>query len=169
MKINRKNILKKYKWLNEKKPVTKKVRKIKKKGDFVAIENKFLRTDYKNILKNLYNKKFLILDARNSLRFNGKIKEPRFGIRSGHIPNSKNLFWGNLINENGTIKTKINLLKIFKPFNFKNKSNIITSCGSGVTACILSLAILHSNNILTQVYDGSWSEWGIKTNLPLEK
>jgi thiosulfate/3-mercaptopyruvate sulfurtransferase len=156
------------KWLNEKKPTTKKVSKIKKKGDFVAKENKFLKTDYKNILKNLYNNKFLILDARNNLRFNGKIKEPRSGIRSGHIPNSKNLFWGNLINENGTIKTKTNLLKILKPFNLTNKNKIITSCGSGVTACILSLAILHSKSIFTQVYDGSWSEWGMKKKLPIE-
>ena len=84
-------------------------------------------------------------------------------------PKKNWLSWENLINQNGTIKSKINFIKIFKPFNLTNKKNIITSCGSGVTACILSLAILHSNNILTQVYDGSWSEWGMKMNLPLEK
>ena len=56
-----------------------------------------------------------------------------------------------------------------KKYNLNNKKNIVTSCGSGVTACILSLTLLHSNDLYSKVYDGSWSEWGSKKELPIER
>jgi len=155
------------KWIKENKPITKKIIK-PKIGNFKIKKNYFLKVNYKIILKNLYKKNFIILDARNSGRFNGKIKEPRKNLKSGHIPKSKNLFWGDLITNNGTMKRKENLKKILKKYKLKNK-NIVTSCGSGITACILSLGLLYSNNYSSSVYDGSWSEWGSIKKLPVEK
>ena len=66
------------------------------------------------------------------------------------------------------MKRKKNLKKILKKYKLKNK-NIVTSCGSGITACILSLGLLYSSNYLSAVYDGSWSEWGSIKKLPVEK
>ena len=155
------------KWLKEDKPITKKIFK-HKIGNFRVKTNKFLKINYKIILKNLNNKNFIILDARSNDRFKGKINEPRPNLKSGHIPKSKNLFWGDLITNRGTIKTKNNLKKIVKKYNLKNK-NIVTSCGSGITACILSLGLIYSDNYPSKVYDGSWSEWGSIKGLPIER
>ena len=156
------------KWLNENKPVTKKTIK-PNKGNFKVKVIQSLKTNYKMILKNLNNKKLIILDARNKNRFKGMTSEPRPNLRSGHIPKSKNLFWGHLITINGTIKSKKSLKEILKKYKLNNKKNIVTSCGSGVTACILSLALLHNNDLYSKVYDGSWSEWGSKKELPIER
>ena len=155
------------KWLKEDKPITKKIFK-HKIGNFKVKTNRFLKINYKLILKNLNKNNFIILDARSNNRFKGKINEPRPNLKSGHIPKSKNLFWGDLITNRGTIKTKNNLKKIFKKYNLKNK-NIVTSCGSGITACILSLGLIYSNNYSSKVYDGSWSEWGSIKGLPIER
>ena len=155
------------KWLKENKPITKKIFK-HKIGNFKVKTNKLLKTNYKIILKNLNKKNFIILDARSNDRFKGKINEPRPNLKSGHIPKSKNLFWGDLITNRGTIKTKNNLKKILKKYNLKNK-NIVTSCGSGITACILSFGLIYSNNLSSKVYDGSWSEWGSIKGLPIER
>ena len=146
------------KWKKEKKPTTEKIIK-PKKGNFKSKLNNSLKVNYKFVLKNINNKNFIILDARNKKRFHGKINEPRPKLRSGHIPKSKNLFWGNLISTQGTILPKYKIIKKLNHYKLNNKS-IITSCGSGVSACILSLALLHSKNIHSQVYDGSWAEYG---------
>ena len=120
------------------------------------------------VLESINKKNSLTFDARHKDRFNGKIKEPRKGLRSGHIPCSKNIFWGNLINCNGTLISKKKINNLFNNFQIENK-NIITSCGSGITACILSLSLLHGLKIKTSVYDGSWTEWGQNKKLPISK
>ena len=112
----------------------------------------------------------VLINSSNDLEnnFKGKVKETRKGLRSGHIPGSKNIFWGNLINHKGTLVSKKKINNIFNKFHIKNKK-IITSCGSGITACILSLSLLHRLKIQTSVYDGSWTEWGQNKKLPIEK
>lgn len=101
-----------------------------------------------------------ILDARPKTRFMGLLPEPRPGLRSGNIPNSINLPYTNLLNENGTMKEKQDLLKEFKSSGLDLDKPVITSCGSGITASILFLAldIIGHRNI--SLYDGSWVEWG---------
>jgi len=155
------------KWLKEKKPVTNK-KTYFKKGNFISQLSKELLVTKNEVLESINRKNSLTFDARNKDRFNGKVKEPRKGLRSGHIPGSKNIFWGNLINRKGTLVSKKKINNLFNKFHIKNKK-IITSCGSGITACILSLSLLHALKIQTSVYDGSWTEWGQNKKLPINK
>ena len=155
------------KWLKENKPVTNK-KTYFKKGNFLPHLSKELLVTKKDVLESIIRKNSLIFDARNKDRFNGKVKEPRKEVRSGHIPCSKNIFWGKLTNNNGTLASKKKISHLFNKFYFKNKK-IITTCGSGITACILSLSLLHRLKIQTSVYDGSWAEWGRNKKLPINK
>ena len=107
----------------------------------------------------------LILYARmSSKRFHGKVKEMRPNLSSGNIPNSENLHWEKLMNKNNTLKTKKKLNTIFKKYRLETKKNVVTTCGSGITACIITFALFYANNRLSKVYDGSWCEWGSKKN-----
>ena len=155
------------KWLKEKKPVTNK-KTYFKKGNFISQLSKELLVTKNEVLESINRKNSLTFDARNKDRFNGKVKEPRKGLRSGHIPGSKNIFWGNLINRKGTLVSKKKINNLFNNIQIKNKK-IITSCGSGITACILSLSLLHGLKIQTSVYDGSWTEWSQNKKLPISK
>lgn len=99
-----------------------------------------------------------ILDARPAPRFDGTSPEPRAGMRSGHIPNSKSMPCSHLINEDGRFKTKEALSALFSDTDLSGR--IVTTCGSGITACALALALHHLGHKDVAVYDGSWSEWG---------
>ncbi len=113
----------------------------------------------------------LILDARPSGRFRGDVPEPRPGLASGHIPGSRSLPCTDLVQpETGKLRHKDDLRHIWDDFNLDQHPLVITTCGSGVTACMISLALYHVNGIVAPVYDGSWSEWGNKNlNLPVNK
>ncbi len=107
-----------------------------------------------------------ILDARPHARFTGQAAEPRKGLRSGHIPGSKSLPIDQLVTE-GKLKNINELKDIIDSFSLKQNDPVVTSCGSGVTAAIITLALEsvgHANNSL---YDGSWSEWGQAEDAPV--
>ena len=154
------------KWLKENKPITKK-KNFNKKGNFKCKISKQWLVNKQQVLNNIYSKTSLLLDARDKNRFNGIAKEPRKNIRLGHIPESKNIFWKDLITSEGTLISKQSINNIFKNLGVKNKK-IITSCGSGITACVLSLSLLHGLKIQSSVYDGSWTEWAQNKKLPIE-
>jgi len=106
-----------------------------------------------------------IVDARSAGRFRGEEPEPREGLRSGHIPNSKNLHYQDLLKKDGTMKSVAELEKLFQNADVDLSKPVITTCGSGVTACILDLALERIGHKAHAVYDGSWSEWGMYNDL----
>jgi len=108
-----------------------------------------------------------IIDARPAARFRGDASEPRAGLRSGHIPNSKNLPYSDLLNPDGTMKSVDALRAAFAGIDLAKPA--ITTCGSGVTAAILSLALERIGHKSHALYDGSWAEWGMYDDLSVEK
>lgn len=152
-------------WLEANYPTQKLHSRNHSKGNFKASYTQGLLINYKNVLNSFEDKNSSILDARSESRFLGTDPEPREGLRSGHIPNSKNLPYSSLLNAT-KMKSKEELRELFSAL--KNKQLIFT-CGSGVTACILALAAEVVGIKNTAIYDGSWTEWGSLKELPIEK
>ncbi len=110
-----------------------------------------------------------IVDARSAARFKGEAPEPRPGLRSGHIPGSKNLPWNGLLNANGTMKDPDALKAAFLAAGIDLTKPVITTCGSGISAAILSLALERIGHRNHSLYDGSWAEWGMYDDLKVAK
>ncbi|WP_452230082.1 sulfurtransferase [Lacinutrix sp. MEBiC02404] len=127
-------------------------------GNFEAKRQSGYMLFFEDILKIQEDENYTILDARSAGRFNGSIAEPREGLRSGTIPNSINLPFQDVL-ENKKLVSKEELQAVFNQATNK-KENVVFSCGSGITACVLALGadILGYKNIA--VYDGSWTEYG---------
>lgn len=106
-----------------------------------------------------------ILDARSAARFRGEAPEPRPGLRSGHIPGSKNIPFAEVLNPDGTMKPPAELKAVLEGAGVDLKKPAITTCGSGVTAAILSLALERIGHRNHALYDGSWAEWGMYDDL----
>jgi len=109
-----------------------------------------------------------ILDARAPGRFSGEEQEPRPGMRSGHIPKSKNVHYASLLNTDGTMKSPDDLRRVFHAADADLSKPVITTCGSGVTAAIINLALEQIGHRRHSLYDGSWSEWGTYDDLKIE-
>jgi thiosulfate/3-mercaptopyruvate sulfurtransferase len=107
-----------------------------------------------------------IIDARSAPRFRGDELEPRPGLRSGHIPGARNLPWGDLVAD-GRLKPRAELEAAFAAAGYDPARPVVTSCGSGVTASILALGLAVIGRDVVPVYDGSWSEWGMRPELPI--
>lgn len=110
-----------------------------------------------------------IVDARSAARFRGEAPEPRPGLRSGHIPGSKNLPFAQVLNPDGTMREGNALRDVFTAAGVDLARPVITTCGSGVTAAVLSLALERLGHRNHALYDGSWSEWGMYDDLKVAK
>ncbi len=108
-----------------------------------------------------------ILDARSPARFRGEEPEPREGLRSGHIPGSKNVHYRELMNEDGTMKDPDGLRAVLDAAGVDTARPVITTCGSGVTAAIINLALERIGKTDHALYDGSWTEWGAFGTVPV--
>ena len=106
------------------------------------------------------NTKAQIIDARSPARFRGEEPEPRAGVKPGHIPGAKNVHYASLLHSNGTLRHPNDLMAAFRKAKVNLDKAIITSCGSGVTAAILTLALTELGATDLKLYDGSWAEWG---------
>ena len=148
------------KWINEKKSTVNDLTKTIS-SNYIANEKKELVKDKKQIDENINTNKFKIIDARSRMRFEGKVPEPRKGLRSGSIKNSFCLPFSELINEDHTFVAKEKILEKFRLTKCKLDENVIFTCGSGVTASVLALAYsLIDIKYVPIIYDGSWSEYG---------
>jgi len=148
------------KWMNEKKPTVSNLTKTVN-SNYLANEKKELVKDKKQVDENIYKNEFKVMDARSRERFEGKVPEPRKGLRSGSIQNSFCLPFSEIINDDNTFVDKDKILEKFKSTKCDLDVNLVFSCGSGVTASVLALAYsLIDNKYMPKVYDGSWSEYG---------
>ncbi len=109
-----------------------------------------------------------IIDARPAPRFRGEPPNPRPGLRLGHIPGSRNVPFGSLLNSDGTMKTVPELRTLFQAAGVDLSKPAITSCGTGVTAAMLSLALERIGHRDHALYDGSWVDWGQREDLDIE-
>lgn len=134
----------------------------------VARQNHLVK-DVTQVAHNSKLREAEILDARSAARFKGEAPEPRPGLRSGHIPGSKNIPYATLLNADGTMKSVPDLRATFAAAGVDLAKPAITTCGSGVTAAILSLALERIGHRNHSLYDGSWAEWGMYDDLPVEK
>lgn len=152
-------------WLAQNMPAVSQPISRSKRGNFNAKfdKNFFLSAD--EIIQQLAN--ITLLDARSEGRFNGTQPEPRIGLRSGHIATSINLPFQQCL-EGTVLRSSTQLKDIFSEYVLTQDRSLVFSCGSGVTACILALAATEAGYTKLAVYDGSWSEWGARLDLPVE-
>ena len=155
------------KWLSEGRP-THSGKVAPKPGRFEAeLDANFVRTK-QQLQANLTSHAEQIVDARPRLRFAGSAAEPRPGLRAGHIPGSRNLPYAELFDAStGVMKPLADLRQAFEGAGVDLGRPIVTSCGSGVSAAVLTLALYRLGVRGTALYDGSWSEWGLPDGPPV--
>ncbi|MBS0332816.1 MAG: 3-mercaptopyruvate sulfurtransferase [Proteobacteria bacterium] len=108
-----------------------------------------------------------LVDARAAARFRGEAPEPRAGLKSGHMPGALNVPWIGLLNPDGTMKAGDALKAAFQGAGVDLNGPIVTTCGSGVSAALLALALARLGREDVAVYDGSWTEWGGRADTPI--
>lgn len=136
-------------------------------GNFVSNFQPHLVKVAAEVLDNVSSKNCTVIDARSSGRFHGTSPEPRADLKGGHIPNSINLPFSEVL-RNGKFIAKDDLRTVVSKLNISNKP-LIFSCGSGITACIILLAMELVNSNPKSIYDGSWSEWGQLDGVPISQ
>jgi len=136
---------------------------------FTARVNSLLVRELDDVKRNIATGREQVLDARSAGRFHGRDPEPRQGLRSGHIPGSKNLPFNEITDPaTGTLLPAEQLAVKFQAAGIDPGKPVIASCGSGVTACALALGLHLIGARQVAVYDGSWTEWGGSADTPIE-
>ena len=139
-------------------------------GRFTARFRPELVASLEGVRRNLETRRAQVLDARSAGRFAGTEPEPRPGLRGGHIPGSLNLPYDRLFRrEDGTLLLAGDLRRLFEGAGVESGRPVVTTCGSGVTACVLALGLHLAGRHDVAVYDGSWTEWGGREDVPVER
>src|SRR6266849_7013533 len=155
------------KWQAEGRAVTDDVPALRERH-FTARLNSLLVRDKGQVLDNLTARREQVIDARSRGRFEGSAKEPRPGLRSGHIPGSLNLPYDELTDrQTRTLLPAEALAALFATAGLERGTPVVASCGSGVTACALAFGLHLLGWPEAAVYDGSWSEWGLPGDTPV--
>ncbi|EKN5209110.1 3-mercaptopyruvate sulfurtransferase [Escherichia coli] len=136
-------------------------------GEFNAAFNPEAVVKVTDVLLASHENTAQVIDARPAARFNAEVDEPRPGLRRGHIPGALNVPWTELVRK-GELKTTDELDAIFFGRGVSYDKPIIVSCGSGVTAAVVLLALATLDVPNVKLYDGAWSEWGARADLPVE-
>ncbi|HYM32040.1 MAG TPA: 3-mercaptopyruvate sulfurtransferase [Candidatus Cybelea sp.] len=155
------------KWQAEGRPVED-LPPMPRERHFTARLDRTLVRDIEQMCANIESKREQVLDARSPGRFAAREPEPRAGMRGGHIPGARNLPYGDLVRSDGTLLSPNELKARIAAAGVDMSRPIVTSCGSGLSACAVALALHLLGHREVAVYDGSWAEWGGRADTPIE-
>lgn len=154
------------KWRAEGRAVTRETRPLPATRPEPAFDSQLVH-DLEAVRQLLVQGQAQVVDARPAPRFRGEAPEPRPGLRAGHMPGAHNVPWGALVNADGTLKSAAELRQAFEAGGVDLASRIVTTCGSGVSAALLALALARLGRPDVAVYDGSWTEWAGRSDTPV--
>ena len=153
------------KWRAEGRPLAAGKETLRHRHFTVWQEDKVLRSKA-DVLANIRTGDEQLVDARGAPRFTGSEADPRPGIAPGHIPGSLNVHYAALFNPDGTFKDKAGIRAVFEQAGVDLSKPVVTTCGSGMTACVLALGLELIGKHDVALYDGSWTEWGADADTP---
>jgi thiosulfate/3-mercaptopyruvate sulfurtransferase len=156
------------KWCREGRPLEQGAGRLPAGTQYHASLNARYLRGLGDVRANIRSQQEVLLDARSAERFHARVPEPRAGVRGGHVPGSRNLPYTQLLSPEQTLLPAAQLRAQFAAQGIGEHTAVITSCGSGLTAAVLSLALEVAGLPVGALYDGSWAEWGSREDTPVD-